>query len=322
MDFLSLFSKELLSKPLLLAPMDDITDFPFRLMARRLGADIVCTEFTSCEALIRHVDKAKEKIRVRDEERPVGIQIFGANEQSMAEAIRIVEQFRPDFIDINCGCCAKRHSLRGEGAGLLLDLPLLEKILKTVVKATSLPVTIKTRLGWDHKNMVILDVAKMAEQAGIKAITVHGRTRVQAYKGAADWSWFGKIKKVVSIPVIGNGDVANALDAMRVFETGCDGVMIGRAAILNPWLFQEIKYYREHGTLPAPPSLAERIEKFLEHLGLVIAIRGEHYGLIHFRKHYSGYLRRYPNISRVRFDLMELKTFTEIRDYLNRLNLG
>ena len=299
--------------------MDDITDYPFRLMAKRMGADIVCTEFTSAEAIIRRVDKALSQIRIHDAERPAGIQLFGAIETSMAEAARIAEEFFPEFIDINCGCWANRHTQRGEGAGMLKDLPNMERVIKAIVRTTKQPVTVKTRLGWDQKNIVILEVAKMVEQAGARALTVHGRTRTQGYKGTADWSWFEKIKKTVTIPVIGNGDVVTGSDVARMFATGCDGVMIGRAALLNPWIFSDAKYYQQHGKLPPPPPLGERIDRFLEHLTLIIERRGERFGLLHFRKHYNGYLRSYPYIAQVRHDLMQLESFQKIKDYLEKL---
>ena len=195
----------------------------------------------------------------------------------------------------------------------------MERVIKAVVNATSLPVTMKTRLGWDPKSIVIIEAAQMAEQAGIKAITLHSRTRVQGYKGKSDWTWIEKLKRAVSLPVIGNGDVLNGMDVMRMFDTGCDGVMIGRGAINNPWIFQEAKHYREKGVLPPLPSLAERIERLLEHLRLSIEWRGEYYGLLFFRKHHNGYLRQLPLMAKVRNDLIQMKSFPAIADYLTAL---
>ena len=200
--------------PLCLAPMEDVTELPFRLICKRLGADIVYTEFTSSEGIIRDIPRIMEKIRINEEERPVGIQIFGGRPEAMAGAAQAVEKLNPDFIDINCGCWVKNHVARNEGAGLLRDLPLFEEIVKATVKATKLPVTVKTRLGWDEQSIVISDVAKMVEAAGAKALTLHCRTRSQAHSGFADWSWLEKIKKIISIPLIGNGDIT----ALKMFK--------------------------------------------------------------------------------------------------------
>ncbi|HSV43476.1 MAG TPA: tRNA-dihydrouridine synthase family protein, partial [Candidatus Bathyarchaeia archaeon] len=241
-------SIQLPDRPLFLAPMHEVTDQPFRLICKRMGADVMVTEFVSVEALIREVAKAKAKMAVLEQEHPIGIQIFGANEGSFKEAVAVAERFKPDFIDINAGCSVGKHAGRGECAGLLRDLPRFERIVKETVGATSLPVTVKTRLGWNAESMVILDVAKMVEQAGAKALTVHCRTKVQNYKGAADWNWLEKIKKVIAIPLIGNGDVFSPQDARRMFETGCDGVMIGRGALTNPWIFRQVHHYLDTGT--------------------------------------------------------------------------
>ena len=216
-----------------LAPMEDVTELPFRLICKRLGADIVYTEFTSSEGIIREAPRIMEKIRINEEERPVGIQIFGGRPEAMAGAAQAVEKLNPDFIDINCGCWVKNHVARNEGAGLLRDLPLFEEIVKATVKATKLPVTVKTRLGWDEQSIVITDVAKMVEAAGAQALTVHCRTRAQAHSGFADWSWLEKIKKIIHIPLIGNGDITTPEDVQAMLETGCDAVMIGRGAIAN-----------------------------------------------------------------------------------------
>ncbi len=302
--------------PLCLAPMEDVTEMPFRVICNRLGADIVYTEFTSSEGIIRDIPRIMEKIQICDEERPVAVQIFGGRPQAMGEAAQAVERLNPEFIDINCGCWVKNHVARNEGAGLLRDLPLFESIVKATVKGTKLPVTVKTRLGWDEQSIVIEDVARMVEAAGAKALTLHCRTRSQAHNGFADWTWLERVKRVINIPLIGNGDINTPQDAKAMLETGCDGIMIGRGAIANPWLFREIKHYLKTNTLLEPPSMEEKIRTCLEHLSLNIKHKGERYGVITFRKHYSGYLRDLPNIATVRSQLMLCETFDDVNQRL------
>lgn len=305
-----------INKPLCLAPMEDVTELPFRLICKRLGADIVYTEFTSSEGIIRDIPRIMEKIQINEEERPVGIQIFGGRPEAMADAAEAIERLNPDFIDINCGCWVKNHVARNEGSGLLRDLPLFEQIVKATVKGTKLPVTVKTRLGWDEQSIVILDVAKMVEAAGAKALTLHCRTRSQAHSGFANWAWLEKIKKVVSIPIIGNGDITSPEDVQAMLETGCDGVMIGRGAIANPWIFKQTKHYLENGELMPEPSIEEKIQVCIEHLKLNVKYKGEKYGVQTFRKHYVGYLKGLPNISPVRSELMK---FTMMDPVIKRL---
>ena len=305
-----------IDKPLILAPMEDVTDAAFRLVCKRLGADIVYTEFTSSEAIIRDVEKAFKKIAISDDERPVAIQLFGNDERSMELAAEKSEKFNPDFIDINCGCSVKKHVARGEGAGLLRDLKKFESIVKATVNATKLPVTVKTRLGWDVNSIVILEVAKMVEQAGAKALTVHCRTRCQGYKGNADWDWLGKIKKEISIPLFGNGDVQTVQDVEDMFNIGCDGVMIGRGAVTNPWIFNQAKHYlrtKEH--LPEA-TLKEKIELCVAHLGITVQNKGIKDSILPFRKYYVGYLKGINNVSKLRSDLMKLVEYNEIIDRL------
>lgn len=303
--------------PIALAPMEDVTDSAFRIISRRLGADIVYTEFTSSEAVIRNAKKAMQKIRVYDEERPVAIQLFGGFEESMGQAAAKAEQLRPDFIDINCGCWVKNAVARGEGAALLKDLPRFERIVRSMVDAVKLPVTVKTRLGWDNDSIVILDVAKMVEQAGAKALTVHCRTRVQGHQGDAQWHWLEKIKKAVSIPVLGNGDIQQPEDVKRMFETGCDGVMIGRAAIGNPWIFKRARHYLVTGDILSEPTLKERIDVCIEHLKLSVSMKNE-CAVIPFRKYYSGYFKGIPHVSQLRKDLMELIELDKIIERLRQ----
>jgi tRNA-dihydrouridine synthase B len=305
-----------IDKPLALAPMEDVTDIAFRLICKRLGADLLYTEFTSSEALIRDAAKAIRKIRVAEEERPVAIQLFGGLETSMEGAAGVAERMKPDFIDINCGCWVKDVAMRGAGSGLLRDLPRFEAIVRSTVRGTKLPVTVKTRLGWDKNSINILDVAKMIEAAGAQALTVHCRTRDMAHDGVADWSWLEKIKKVITIPLIGNGDVRTPEDAKRMFETGCDSVMIGRAAIANPWIFRETRHFLETGNILPLPSPEERIRICAEHLHLSVEYKDEKYGVIEFRKYYSGYLKGLPFIAKLRAELM---TYLEKAPILERL---
>ena len=306
-----------IDKPLCLAPMEDVTELPFRLICKRLGADIVYTEFTSSEGIIRDIPRIMEKIQISENERPVSIQIFGGRPEAMAGAAQAIEKLNPDFIDINCGCWVKNHVARNEGAGLLRDIPLFEKIVKATVKGTKLPVTVKTRLGWDDQSIVILDVARMIEAAGAQAITLHCRTRSQAHSGFADWSWLEKIKKVVKIPVIGNGDINCPEDAQAMLETGCDGVMIGRGAIANPWIFREAKHFLKTGSHLPEPSVEEKIQVCIDHLKLNVQYKGEEYGVKTFRKHYVGYLKGLPNIAPVRSELMQ---YTEMNPVIERLH--
>ena len=307
-----------LNNPIALAPMEDVTDMPFRVICKRLDADLVYTEFTASEALIRDIPKALKKIMVCDEERPVAIQLFGGKDESLASAAQVAEKFNPDFIDINCGCWVKNHVARNEGAGLLRDLTLFEKIVRSTVKATKLPVTVKTRLGWDHDSIVILEVAKMIEQAGAQALTIHCRTRSQAHNGFADWDWLAKVKQTVKIPVIGNGDVTSPEDAKAMLETGCDGVMIGRGAIANPWIFKQTKHFLATGEHLPEPSPEERIKTCLEHLKMSIEHELPYNGVVPFRKYYAGYLRGLPNIATVRSDIMKITEYTAIVDRLQR----
>ncbi len=295
-----------LDHPIVLAPMEDVTDLPFRVICKRLGADVVYTEFVNSEGLVRDSLKAKHKIQFWEEERPFGIQIYGGEESSMESAARIVESVQPDLIDINCGCWVKDVALRGAGAGLLRDLPKMERVVSSVVKSVQLPVTVKTRLGWDHDSIRIIDVAMMLEQIGVKALTIHCRTRAQGHKGEPDFSWIQQVKAAVRIPIIVNGSIERPEQVKQIFaETGCDGVMIGRGAIDNPWIFRQAKHFLQFGELLPPPTLEERLEILLEHLRLSVEFKGERKGVIEFRKHYAGYLKYLSNASKVRQELMQ-----------------
>ena len=306
--------------PICLAPMEDVTDQSFRIICKQFGADIVYTEFVSSESLIRDIPKTIRKIEVCDEERPVAIQIFGGIKESMEKAAAKAENANPDFLDINCGCWVKNVVARNEGAGLLRDLNKFKNVVQGTINGTTLPVTVKTRLGWDENSIVILEVASMLEDLGIKALTVHCRTRSQAHnKAPADWSWLEKLKKKVSIPIIGNGDIITALDAKRILETGCDGIMIGRAAIGNPWIFRDIKHYLKTGVLLKEPSIQERISTLIAHLKLATHNKPNDIRAISkFRKYISGYLKSIPNVAKIRIQLYQLTSAEDIIDCLEK----
>lgn len=310
--------EEIFEKKLALAPMEDVTEPPFRYICKKLGADILYTEFISSEGLIRDAKKAKAKLFFYEDERPIGIQIFGGNEDSMENAAKISEEAGPDFIDINFGCWVKDVALRGQGAGLLKDLPKMRSIAESVLKNVKLPVTIKTRLGWDGENIVILEVAKMMESIGVKALTVHCRLRNQGNKGEADWSWIKRIKDAgITIPIILNGNIKTPEDVKLVFENyEPDSVMIGQAAINNPWIFRQTKYYLKNKQHEPEPGIDERINLCIEHLEKSVELKGEKYGVIEFRKHYSGYLRNLPEISKFRLELMQ---YTEVEPIKEKL---
>lgn len=306
-----------IDQPLCLAPMEDVSDYPFRRICKEYGADLVYTEFANCEALIRNVQRQHHKIVVRDDERPIAIQLYGSAEDSMEQAAVIAQVAGADFIDINCGCWVKKIAQRGDGAGLLRDLGKFEAVVRAVQKGTSLPVTVKTRLGWDKDSIVILDVARMLTDLGVAALTVHCRTRSQGYTGEADWTWLPRIREVLGIPLIANGDIKSPQDAETCFNLGCDGVMIGRGAIHNPWVFTQIKHYLQTGELLPEPGLDERVAMCLRHLTEQAAYRGERRGVLSFRKHYAHYLRDVQNIAKLRKDLM---TYEEVAPVVDRLN--
>lgn len=306
-----------IEKPLLLAPMEDVTDQPFRVICKRLGADIVYTEFVNSEGLVRNSEKTEKKMEFSAEERPLGIQIYGGAEKSMEKASHIAENFQPDLIDINCGCWVRNVTGNGAGSGLLRDLPQMEKIVSIVVKTVKLPVTVKTRLGWDSESIQIVDIAKMLEQTGIAALTIHCRTRAQAHKGEPDFSWIPVVKSEVSIPIIVNGSLNTPKRVQQIFnETGCDGAMIGRAAIDNPWLFKQTRHYLSTGVLLPEATIEERFKILFEHLDLSVHYKGERKGVIEFRKHYSGYLKGLHRAAKIRQELMQYNEYEPLRDHL------
>lgn len=308
------------NRPVFLAPMEDVTDSPFRQLCRRMGASVVYTEFISSEAMIRSSVIATRKMDFRETERPFGVQIFGSREEAMEEAARIAEAAGPDLIDINFGCPVHKVVRKGAGSACLKDIGLMEEMAGRVVDAVrNTPVTVKTRLGWDEHTIRIQEVALMLQRVGIRALAIHARTRSQKYKGDADWEWLRKVKNTpgLEIPVIGNGDVVTPEDAKRMFDqTGVDGVMIGRAAIGNPWIFRQIRHYLETGEPLPGPSTEERLEMCAEHLKLSVEHHGEKYGVIIMKKHYGPYLRGIRNARKLRTLLMEEREMQPILELL------
>jgi len=305
---------------IILAPMEDVTDISFRLICKRIGADLMFTEFVNSEGLIRNSEKTKLKMFFLPEERPIGIQIYGNLEPSMERAARMAEELQPDLIDINAGCWVRKVVGRGAGAGLLREPATMRQIISSVVKAVKLPVTVKTRLGWDDKSIQIADIAKMVEDAGAQALTIHCRTRAQGQKGSPDYSLIPEVKKAVKIPIIVNGGIDSAEIAKNVFDTTCcDGIMVARGAIHNPFIFREIKHYLSTGNLLPPASLSERIQLLMEYLQLAVHYKGERKACYEVRKHYSGYLRDFPDISKLRTELNHLASLEPILYKLNQL---
>ena len=309
-----------IEKGLFLAPMENVSDYPFRMVCKHFGADVVYSEFISSEALIRDAEKAFKKMTIKKEEHPIGIQIYGNRVEAMMEAAQIAEEKEPDFIDINFGCPVKKVALKGAGSGLLRDVPLMIKMCKAVAQSVVLPVTAKTRLGWDSDSIEIIEIAKQMEDVGIEALAIHARTRAQAYKGQSDWEWITKTKQAVKIPVIGNGDVTTPQQVKQMFdETGCDAVMIGRGAINNPWIFRDAKHYLQTGEVSDHPFLKERVDILIKHYQYSVEYKGERKGVIEMRKHLSGYLKGLPHIAKFRMELMQFNTLEPVLERLDRL---
>ena len=301
--------------PLLLAPMEDVSDPPFRAVCKEGGADLMYTEFISSEGLIRDAAKSRQKLDIFEYERPIGIQLFGGEISSMVESARIAAAVNPDLIDINYGCPVKAVACRGAGAALLQDIPKMVQMTAEIVKATHLPVTVKTRLGWDDSTKNVVEVAERLQDIGIQALTIHGRTRVQMYKGSADWSLIGKIKENprMRIPVFGNGDIESPQKAVEYKNRyGVDGVMIGRAAIGYPWIFEEIKHYIRSGERPAPPSMTERVRVTKKHLDFSIRWKGDRIGIFEMRRHYTNYFKGIPDFKPFRARLVEADGYADV----------
>ena len=301
--------------PLLLAPMEDVSDPPFRAVCKDSGADFMYTEFISSEGLIRDAIKSRRKLDIFDYERPIGIQIFGGDEESLAMAAKIVEVTQPDLLDINFGCPVKKVALKGAGAGVLKDIDLMVRLTAAVVKATALPVTVKTRLGWDDSMLNIEEVAERLQDVGIAALAIHGRTRTQMYKGEADWTLIGKVKNNprIHIPIFGNGDIDSPQKAVAYKNRyGVDGIMIGHAAIGYPWIFREIKHFYKTGETLAPPTVEERVAVVRKHLHKSLEWKGPVVGIFEMRRHYANYLKGLPNIKEYRSKLVTLSNPDEI----------
>ncbi|MDC1211858.1 tRNA dihydrouridine synthase DusB [bacterium] len=306
--------------PLLLAPMEDVSDPPFRALCKKHGADLMYTEFISSEGLIRDAVKSTQKLDIYDEERPIGIQIFGGEESSMRLSAEIVERSNPDLLDINYGCPVKKVVSKDAGAGILRDIPKMIRLTKAIIESTNLPVTVKTRLGWDDSSKYIVEVAERLQDIGVKAISIHGRTRVQMYKGEADWSLIGDVKNNprMHIPVFGNGDIDTPEKAVsQKSRYGVDGVMIGRAAIGNPWFFDEIKHFIKTGEHKAPPTIEDRAAAAKEHLVRSLEWKGERLGIVEMRRHYANYFKGIPHFKETRMQLVTNDKPDELLDILD-----
>ncbi|NOS90771.1 MAG: tRNA dihydrouridine synthase DusB [Cyclobacteriaceae bacterium] len=308
--------------PLLLAPMEDVSDPPFRAVCKEGGADLMYTGFISSEGLIRDAAKSRQKLDIFEYERPIGIQLFGGDIGNMVHSAQIATEVNPDLIDINYGCPVKAVACRGAGAALLQDIPKMVQMTAEIVKATHLPVTVKTRLGWDENTKNVVEVAERLQDIGIQALTIHGRTRVQMYKGSADWTLIGKIKENprMKIPVFGNGDIDSPEKALEYRNRyGVDGIMIGRAAIGAPWVFNEIKHFFKTGTHLPPPSIADRIQVTRKHLDFSIRWKGDKLGIFEMRRHYTNYFKGVPDFKPFRMRLVEALSVDEINSILEEV---
>jgi nifR3 family TIM-barrel protein len=308
--------------PLLLAPMEDVSDPPFRALCKKHGADMMYTEFISSEGLIRDAVKSVQKMDIFEYERPIGVQIFGSDEESMVQAAQIIERVKPDLIDINYGCPVKKVACKGAGAGLLQDIPKMVRLTKAVVNAVNVPVTVKTRLGWDDSTKNIVETAERLQDIGIEALTIHGRTRKQMYKGEADWSLIGAVKnnQRMSIPIFGNGDI-DSPEKARLYRDiyGVDGIMIGRASIGYPWIFNEIKHFLASGEFINPPTFQERLDAIEEHLNFSIQWKGEKVGIAEMKRHYGNYFKGIPHFKTYKSALVMANELVEVREIIREI---
>ena len=306
-----------MSKMILYAPLAGISDSPSRKIAIRFGADMTVSELISSEGVIRSSKRTMELARFDDTERPIGLQLFGASPYSMAESAKIISSLNPDFIDLNFGCPARKVIGKNGGSSILRNLKLLSEIISKVVDSVDLPVTVKMRSGWDNQSLVYMEAGRIAQECGAAAVTLHPRTRTQGFSGEADWSQIAELKNELDIPVIGNGDIKDVLDARRMFDqTGCDGIMLGRASIGNPWIFKRIKEYLETGKVPPEPSIAERVALALEHFDMTLADYGTPHGIYKMRSRFAWYLKGFPGASSVRARINRLENVDEIKELL------
>lgn len=313
---------EFAHRPVILAPMEDVTDPPFRRLCRDMGADWVYTEFISADGLVRDAAKSLKKLDISDAERPVSIQLFGANIEAMVGAAVAAEEARPDFIDINFGCPVRKVASKGAGSGIMNDVPKMVDMTRRIVQAVSIPVTVKTRLGYDQQSKNIVDIAERLQDCGIAALAIHGRTRCQLYRGTADWTLIGAVKNNprMHIPIIGNGDITDGPSARHAFDSyGVDGIMIGRASIGNPWVFREVKHYLLSGERLPPPTLEERVAVCREHLMESVVWKGEKTGVFEMRRHYGHYFKGIASIKPLRMKLVTAASMEEVLDILEAI---
>jgi len=314
---------ELKDQPLFLAPMEDVTDTSFRFVCKQFGVDVMYTEFVSSDGLIRNARKSLEKLTIFDYERPIGIQLYGHLIDAMVESARIAETYDPDFIDLNFGCPVKKIARRGAGAGMLCNIPLMVEMTRSIVNAVKKPVTVKTRLGWDEETKNIVDIAEQLQDTGIAALTIHGRTRAQMYKGQADWTLIGEVKNNprIHIPIIGNGDIVSPEGAKEAFEKyGIDGIMIGRGLFGKPWLFRDIRHYLDHGQHAPEFSVSEKIELAKLHFQKSLECKGEKVGVLEMRRHFSNYFKKLENFKETRYRLVTENNPEVIFNILDEIN--